>query len=228
MYIIWKKIYTFCNSIIVGVGLVLGTLTSKVLDFFGVKDKGIFFLHFSVCLLFSLVPFRILIFFGVPLFYRLCFGLFFASIVFSKSSKLVPYLLSNKLLQLFFYYSLCVDDFFKSLFLPIRLLFFFFFFSLFVYILFYSSQAFFFCLFCLFSLSFYQALKKNFVNRSSPYCFVAISLTNPNQDFFTWLDVLENMGIVSYALFKTPIVNRLDLNFYKAQFRFVLLPFFIN
>jgi hypothetical protein len=196
----------------------------KILTYFNIKDTRLFFLRLSICFLFALLPFRFLIFFGVPLYPRICLGLFFAFLIFIESPNLIPCILNNKFFQIFFYWNLFVEEQLKSLKAFVRVPIFLLLIGTPIYSFFFIDQVRLICVFLLFYWSFYRALKANFVSVTNDWCFISLRLEGPKskRKFFTWADVIENMNIVSIVLFHTSVVNRLGPYFFKAKFLFLL------
>ena len=95
--------------------------------------------------------------------------------------------------------------------------------GLLIYLYIFVEEAYF---FCLFYFSFYKALKTNFINFNSPYCFTTIRSNPDKRDFLTWLDVYENICIIGYVSFGTQTINRLKLKIHNRHFKFLLSGMF--
>lgn len=197
-------------------------LFKKIFHLFGVKEERIFFLRLSVCCLFVLLPLRLLNLVGLPFYPRICLSSLFGLLIFFSSTKVIPFILNTKCFQVFFFWNLFMDEQLKSLRAFVRIPVFLLLIGLPIYLFVSSGEITFICAFSLFYWSFYKSLKVNFVSATNPWCFISARIEGPKREFFTWLDIVENMNLVSLLLFKTPVVNCLGFYFCKTEFLFLL------
>jgi hypothetical protein len=198
----------------------------KLLNYFGIKDYLIF-LRISVCLLFGLLPFRLLGIFRFDFYPRALIGLAFVLFTFYFSRHIIPVLLSNKAFQICFYYGLILDEHFKSMRPIFRVLIFFIIVFTIIALLLFEPKAYFFSTVCILSWSFYKSLKANFVNLKSPFCFVSVRKDPSKRDYFTWFDVVQNITLVCFFLFDRALIyNKLDKDKYNMKFRYLTRTIF--
>lgn len=198
----------------------LTSLFQKIRIYLGL-DNPILALRLSLSLLFGLIPFRLLGILQMQLYPRAVLGLLFFNFIFFQSKNLIPLMLNFKFFQIFFYYCLIMDEQFKSIHPFVRVPLFFALAGLFFFALLFKPQFYFTCFLCLFCWSFYRSLKANFINLSSFFCFVSLRSEKPRRDYFTWVDIVENMDNVSKNLFDTSIFNKLTFFMCQTQFRYL-------
>ena len=130
-----------------------------LLSYLGVQNPPLFLLRISVCLLFSLLPFRILGIIGFQFYLRLFVGFLIGAIIYWQSSFIIPRLLDTKFFQLIFYFNLCCDEKLKGFDYIFRVPIFLGFFGSLIYLFFFGDNTQSICLSCLFYWSFYRSLK---------------------------------------------------------------------
>lgn len=174
-------------------------------------------LRFGLCLLFGLIPFRLFGILQFNLATRFVIGLLFVLLTFFKSNVLIPKILNLKLIQAFFFFSLVIDERFKCLHPFLRLPIFLGLVSLIVYTLLLIDGMAPICLALIFWFSFYKSLKVNFIDPKNSLSFISFRLDS-SRDYFTCLDILENMNVITFYVFGKNVLNQLSKRKSEVQF----------